>query len=159
MLSYQVSTRLRILRVWLPSSDPADIGLRDLLNLFRPFATSKEEPAQLAQTKPLQATETDPVSRRAHILEELQSTERHFLARMQHLLQDYHVPLKTRAKSPDPILNMYQVNTLFPRSLEVIVKAHETFYEALAGAEEHEIPGILVEHVLPPRPHLIVLVW
>jgi hypothetical protein len=45
---------------------------------------------------------------------------------------------------------MYQVNTLFPRSLEVIVKAHETFYEALAGAEEHEIPSILVEHVNIP---------
>jgi hypothetical protein len=94
--------------------------------------------------------DTDPASRRAHILEELQSTERHFLARMQHLLQDYLVPLKQRAKSSDPLLNMYQVNTLFPRSLEVIVKAHETFYAALEAAEQDDIPKILVEHVTLP---------
>jgi hypothetical protein len=68
---------------------------------------------------------------------------------MQHLLQDYHIPLKTRAKSTDPLLNMYQVNTLFPRSLEVIVKAHETFYAALEAAEEQDIPKILLEHVFP----------
>ncbi len=118
--------------------------------LFRPFSTQKEEPTLVTSTKSLQMSDSDPISRRAHILEELQSTERHFLARMQHLLQDYHIPLKARAKSNDPILNMYQVNTLFPRSLEVIVKAHEAFYEALAGAEEHAIPAILMEHV---RPH------
>jgi hypothetical protein len=70
---------------------------------------------------------------------------------MQHLLQDYLAPLKTRAKSSDPLLNMYQVNTLFPRSLEVIVKAHEQFYAALEGAEQDDIPAILVEHV-PPFP-------
>jgi RhoGEF domain len=89
----------------------------------------------------------DPASRRAHVLEELQSTERHFLARMQHLLQDYLIPLKTKAKSSDPLLSMYQVNTLFPRSLEVIVKAHETFYAALEASSEQDVPKLLVEHV------------
>jgi RhoGEF domain len=103
----------------------------------------KELPVPVAETD-----DADPVARRSHILEELQSTERHFLARMQHLLQDYHAPLKARAKSSDPLLNMYQVNTLFPRSLEVIVKAHEAFYYALEGARQDEIPEILLQHVL-----------
>ena len=66
---------------------------------------------------------------------------------MQHLLQDYHAPLKARAKSSDPLLTMYQVNTLFPRSLEVIVKAHETFYAALEAATEANVPQVLLEHV------------
>jgi RhoGEF domain len=91
--------------------------------------------------------DSNPATRRTHILEELQSTERHFLARMQHLLQDYHVPLKMRAKSTGPILNLYQVNTLFPRSLEVIVKAHEAFYSALESAQEEAVPAVLLEHV------------
>jgi hypothetical protein len=68
---------------------------------------------------------------------------------MQHLIQDYQIPLKTRAKSNEPLLNMYQVNTLFPRSLEVILKAHEGFYNALEVASELEVPKILLEHVRP----------
>jgi hypothetical protein len=93
----------------------ADIGLATFLAVFTPSAPLKEAkqlPAPLA-TKPEQA-ESNPAACRARILEELQSTERHFLAWMQHLLQDYHAPLKARAKSTDPLLNMYQVNTIFP---------------------------------------------
>ena|SRR5438552_2823394 len=126
------------------------IGLAAFLALFKPSFLSKESVPLPALPKPEQETkDTDPVARRAHILEELQSTERHFLARMQHLLQDYHTPLKTRARSTDPLLNMYQVNTLFPRSLEVIVKAHETFYTALEAALEEDVPKVLLEHVFP----------
>jgi len=97
--------------------------------------------------KHAQPHDEDPIARRAHILEELQSTERHFLVRMHHLLQDYHAPLKARAKSSDPLLNMYQVNTIFPRSLEVIVKAHEAFYAALEAVEQKDVPKILLQHV------------
>jgi hypothetical protein len=132
-----------------------DTGLAAFLSLFNPSYPSKESVPLPALPTPLQERiENDPAARRAHILEELRSTERHFLARMQHLLQDYHAPLKTRAKSSDPLLNMYQVNTLFPRSLEVIVKAHETFYTALEAASENEIPKVLLEHVLPTPTNL-----
>lgn len=125
-------------------------GLAAFLALFKTSFRSKESVSLSALPKQEKKTmETDPAARRAHILEELQSTERHFLARMQHLLQDYHIPLKTRAKSTDPILNLYEVNTLFPRSLEVIVKAHEMFYTALETATENEIPKVLLEHVIP----------
>ena len=125
-----------------------DTGLAAFLGLFTPSLPSKEnEPLPAVPPKTSDTIDSDPDARRAHILEELQSTERHFLARMQHLLQDYHAPLKARAKSTDPLLNMYQVNTLFPRSLEVIVKAHETFYSALEAATEEDIPKILLEHV------------
>lgn len=127
-----------------------DIGLSAFLALFNPSYPSKEPVPLPALPTPHQNTiENDPAARRAHIFEELRSTERHFLARMQHLLQDYHAPLKTRAKSADPLLNMYQVNTLFPRSLEVIVKAHEAFYTALEAASENEVPKVLLEHVSP----------
>jgi hypothetical protein len=103
------------------------------LALFSPTASAKEiETAPTVPVKSQESPDTDPASRRGHILEELQSTERHFLARMQHLLQDYHIPLKTRAKSTDPLLNMY-----------------ETFYAALEAAEEQDIPKILLEHVYP----------
>ena len=128
----------------------ANLGLAAFLALFAPSLASEEAlaippvPAKDEKQKP---ADTDPASRRTHILEELQSTERHFLARMQHLLQDYHAPLKVRAKSSDPLLTMYQVNTLFPRSLEVIVKAHEAFYAALEAATEASIPQVLLEHV------------
>jgi hypothetical protein len=126
------------------------IGLAAFLALFKPSPPSKESVPLPALPQPEQETkETDPVARRTHILEELQSTERHFLARMQHLLQDYHTPLKTRAKSSDPLLNMYQVNTLFPRSLEIIVKAHEMFYAALEVSTEENVPKVLLEHVCP----------
>lgn len=141
--------KLRITKVFLGLSDNAlTIGLAAFLKLFTP--TLSVQDAGHHDTLPIAKLDTgedDPVSRRSHILEELQSTERHFLARMQHLLQDYHAPLKARAKSTDPLLNMYQVNTIFPRSLEVIVEAHETFYTALEGASEDQIPSILVEHV------------
>jgi len=129
------------------------LGLSDFLALFTPCTPSKESiplPA-LPLTEEI-SYEADPAARRSHILEELKSTERHFLARMQHLIQDYQIPLKTRAKSADPLLNMYQVNTLFPRSLEVILKAHEAFYNALEVASELEVPKILLEHV----PYLFV---
>jgi RhoGEF domain len=128
------------------------------LALFKPFPLSKETAPLPALPTPEQETkDADPVARRAHILEELQSTERHFLARMQHLLQDYHAPLKTRAKSSDPLLNMYQVNTLFPRSLEIIVKAHETFYTALEAVAEEDVPKVLLEHVYSSSTKLIVV--
>lgn len=128
----------------------SNLGLNAFLALFSSAALMKEtEPAPTVPVKTSESTNTDPAARRGHILEELQSTERHFLARMQHLLQDYLAPLKARAKSTDPLLNMYQVNTIFPRSLEVIVKAHETFYSALEAAEEQDIPKILLEHVYP----------
>ena len=132
----------------------ANLGLAAFLALFTPSSMSEESlsgppvPAKDENEKP---GDTDPASRRTHILEELQSTERHFLARMQHLLQDYHSPLKARAKSSDPLLTMYQVNTLFPRSLEVIVKAHETFYTALEAATEADVPQVLLEHVRAPQ--------
>ena len=137
-----------------PWRDCTDLGLAAFLALFTPSSNPEETlarppvPAKDEKEKPV---DTDPASRRAHILEELQSTERHFLARMQHLLQDYHAPLKARAKSPDPLLTMYQVNTLFPRSLEVIVKAHETFYAALEAATEANIPQVLFEHARTPQ--------
>ena len=134
----------------------ADTGLSAFLALFNPSYPSKESvPLPALPTPNHHTIENDPAARRTHVLEELKSTERHFLARMQHLLQDYHAPLKARAKSTDPLLNMYQVNTLFPRSLEVIVKAHETFYTALEAASENEIPKILLEHVLPTLTILI----
>ena len=122
--------------------------------LFTPSSTleeTSESPPVPIKDENQKPVDTDPASRRSHILEELQSTERHFLARMQHLLQDYHAPLKARAKSPDPILSMYEVNTLFPRSLEVIVKAHETFYAALEASTEADIPQVLLEHVRIPQ--------
>ena len=109
--------------------------------------SKQPEPEPVLPLTSNESIDEDPSTRRAHILEELQSTERHFLARMQHLLQDYHAPLKARAKSSDPLLNMYQVNTLFPRSLEVIVKAHEMFYAALEAAREEDIPKILLKYV------------
>jgi hypothetical protein len=126
-----------------------NIGLAAFLSLFTTSMPLKEKKALPAiPTETPQPVDEDPAARRVHILEELQSTERHFLVRMHHLLQDYHVPLKARAKSSDPILNMYQVNTIFPRSLEVIVKAHEAFYTALETAIQSDIPNLLLEHVL-----------
>jgi RhoGEF domain len=126
-----------------------NLGLASFLAVFNLSLPSNEaKPLPSIPTPSQGIVDPDPTARRAHILEELQSTERHFLARMQHLLQDYHAPLKARAKSTDPMLNMYQVNTLFPRSLEVIVKAHEAFYTALEAASESEIPHILLEHVI-----------
>ena len=134
----------------------SDLGLSSFLSLFTTSMPLKETKALPAiPTKKPQPIDEDPASRRTHILEELQSTERHFLVRMHHLLQDYHAPLKTRAKSSDPILNMYQVNTIFPQSLEVIVKAHETFYTALESADQNDVPKVLLEHVSPLRSHLI----
>ena len=128
----------------------SDKGVAAFLSLFTPLIPNNrtDSPPSLP-SKQEAPIEEDPASRRAHLLDELQSTERHFLVRMHHLLQDYHGPLKARAKSPDPLLNMYQVNTIFPRSLEVIVKAHETFYQALESASQNDIPKILLEHVSP----------
>ncbi|BFZ56700.1 hypothetical protein PYCC9005_003748 [Savitreella phatthalungensis] len=63
----------------------------------------------------------DNVEKRENLLAELVHTERSYVTRLQHLLQDYAQPLRAMNRKGRGLLGNYEINTVFPPALETIL--------------------------------------
>ncbi|KTW30522.1 uncharacterized protein T551_01805 [Pneumocystis jirovecii RU7] len=74
--------------------------------------------------------------KRISILDEILQTEQNYINRLRHLILDYVLPLRTHAKtSKNPPLGLYDVNRMFPLSLNDIVSVNSAFLQDFEKAK------------------------
>lgn len=71
--------------------------------------------------------------KRDNLLLEILTTERTYVARLQHLQKDYAIPLRTAARKQRGILGTYETNNMFPSTLDAIVLLNQDFLRSLEG--------------------------
>ncbi|KTW26644.1 hypothetical protein T552_02653 [Pneumocystis carinii B80] len=74
--------------------------------------------------------------KRLSILDEILQTEKNYINRLRHLVLDYVLPLKTQAKSSkNPPLGLYDINRIFPVSLNDIISLNSAFLQDFIQAK------------------------
>ncbi|KAF5093954.1 hypothetical protein D0Z00_003765 [Geotrichum galactomycetum] len=105
-----------------------------LEHLFDPLAEYSPETTEMLYTPPTyppmqRPSDTDLVQ---SVCEELFSIHSHFTTDLLNLLQDFLIPLRVKVLSGDiPGVNMRILNTIFPPTIDEVVRVNNIFYEAL----------------------------
>ncbi|KAG4303763.1 hypothetical protein PORY_002832 [Pneumocystis oryctolagi] len=74
--------------------------------------------------------------KRISILDEILRTEQNYIDRLRHLVLDYVLPLRIQAKTlKNPPLGLYDVNRMFPLSLNDIISVNSAFLQDFMKAE------------------------
>ncbi|EMR09227.1 hypothetical protein PNEG_02563 [Pneumocystis murina B123] len=86
--------------------------------------------------------------KRLSILNEILQTEQNYIERLRHLVLDYVLPLRTQAKSSkNPPLGLYDINRIFPVSLNDIISLNSAFLQDFIQAKtEIEKANSFVTH-------------
>lgn len=108
-----------------------------LENLFDPLAEYSPETTEMLYTPPTyppmqRPSDTELVQ---SVCEELFSIHSHFTTDLLNLLQDFLIPLRVKVLSGDvPGVNMRILNSIFPPTIDEVVRVNNIFYEALSLA-------------------------
>ncbi|QSL65949.1 hypothetical protein MERGE_003086 [Pneumocystis wakefieldiae] len=74
--------------------------------------------------------------KRSSILDEILQTEQNYIDRLRHLVLDYVLPLRAQAKSSkNPPLGLYDINRIFPVSLNDIISLNSAFLQDFIQAK------------------------
>jgi hypothetical protein len=76
--------------------------------------------------------------KRVNLLNELLTTERTYNQRLSHLLNAYAKPLRAAARKDKALLGAYEVNLLFPSSLDAICLLNADFLKQLEAVQHDE---------------------
>lgn len=89
----------------------------------------------------------DNLDKRENLLSELIHTERSYISRLQHLIEDYSGPLRVLNRRK-PVIGNYELNQLFPSALETIVTLNTNLLRDLESATSTvETAHALVENI------------
>lgn len=105
-----------------------------LEHLFDPLAEYSPEPTEMLYSPPTYPPMQRPSDTTLvqSVCEELFSIHSHFTSDLLNLLQDFLIPLRVKVLSGDvPGINMRVLNTIFPPTIDEIVRVNNIFYEAL----------------------------
>ncbi|KAG5519304.1 hypothetical protein PMAC_001929 [Pneumocystis sp. 'macacae'] len=112
---------------------PDDLGSTPLFSKLR--ETSEQKPKDFSFEKTI-VHNPEHDKKRISILNEILQTEQNYINRLRHLILDYVLPLRTQAKtSKNPPLGLYDVNRMFPLSLNDIISVNSAFLQDFMKAK------------------------
>ncbi|VVT44875.1 uncharacterized protein SAPINGB_P000563 [Magnusiomyces paraingens] len=105
-----------------------------LEHLFDPLSEYSPEPTELLYSPPPHPSVMRPGDDRIvqSVCQELFSLQSHFTTDLLCFLQDYLIPLRVKALGGEiPDLTIRRLNTIFPPTIDEVVRVNNIFYEAL----------------------------
>jgi hypothetical protein len=111
-----------------------------LEHLFDPLAEYCPEPKELLYNPPSHApsgrSSDDTMTR--NICHELLTVQAHFTTNLINFLQDYLIPLRVKILGGEiPGMNMKIINTIFPPTIDEVVRVNNILFDALSKSVEH----------------------
>ncbi|EEB05780.1 RhoGEF Gef2 [Schizosaccharomyces japonicus yFS275] len=84
------------------------------------------------------------IRKKYNLIREMIQTEATFVQRLRHLVNDYAAPLRRLSKSGQLMIGLYEINTLFPQSLNKLIQINSSFLDDIeaitSGLESVELP-------------------
>ncbi|KAG5437637.1 hypothetical protein PCANB_000674 [Pneumocystis canis] len=136
--------------VILPDSSESTPLFHKLQKMTIDECNSKDFPPkeEIVIHEPLMGNYKEHNEKRGIILNEILQTEENYINRLRHLVLDYVLPLRTLAKtSKNPPLGLYDINRIFPLSLNDIISVNSAFLQDFIQAKtEFEKANSCVTH-------------